>query len=111
SHDSIYRDNAAAGDGKSAGFVDGRAAKARLLPLFGVAVSDTDILFADPGSARIRVIGNGQVATFAGSGRSAGDDGRALDAAFNLPAGIAALPDGTIAVVDHGDSTVRLIRP
>jgi len=74
-------------------------------------VRGTDVLFADPGSARIRLIGNGQVATIAGSGRSGGDDGPALDAAFNLPAGLAALPDGTIAVVDHGDSTVRLIRP
>ena len=109
--DAIHSVSTAAGNGYSAGFADGPAAKARLMPLFGVAVRGTDVLFADPGSARIRIIGDGTVGTFAGSGRSAGDDGPALDAAFNLPAGIAALPDGTVAVVDHGDSTVRLIRP
>ncbi|TMA13804.1 MAG: hypothetical protein E6J86_10460 [Deltaproteobacteria bacterium] len=109
--DAIHSVSTVAGNGYSAGFADGPAANARLMPLFGVAVRGTDVLFADPGSARIRVIGNGEVATIAGSGRSAGDDGPALDAAFNLPAGIAALPDGTIAVVDHGDSTIRLIRP
>ncbi len=91
------------------GFADGPVASASFMPLSGIAYLAGSILVADSGNERIRIIQDGTVGTYAGSGAVGGADGSGAAATFNLPVGIAALPDGMVAVADEGDSTVRLV--
>jgi hypothetical protein len=107
--DGRYTVTTIAGSGQG-GYADGPAAVAMLMPLLGAVVLDGTVLVADGGSARIRKIAGGNVTTWAGNGRSGADDGPALSASFNVPAGLAVLPGGTVAVADQGGSTIRLVR-
>src|SRR6202022_4009021 len=99
--DGRYTATTIAGSGQGA-YADGPATVAMLMPLLGAVVLDGTVLVADGGSARIRKIAGGNVTTWAGNGRSGADDGPALSASFNVPAGLAVLPDGTVAVADQG---------
>ena len=99
-----------AGVTAAGGYADGPAASALFMPLFGIARSNGVLFVADTGNERLRAISGGSVTTFAGTGAATPRDGPGSDAAFNLPAGIAALPDGSLAVVDQGDSTIRIVR-
>jgi NHL repeat len=107
--DGRYTVTTIAGSGQG-GYADAPVAEATLMPLIGAAVLDGAVLVADAGSARLRKIVGGKVTTWAGSGRSGADDGSALSASFNVPTGLAVLPDGTVAVADQGGSTIRLVR-
>ena len=100
-----------AGVTAAGGYADGPAAAALFMPLFGIVQSNGTLLITDTGNERLRAISPaGAVTTFAGSGAARLQDGAGPSAAFNLPTGIAALPDGSFAVVDDGDSTVRVVR-
>jgi DNA-binding beta-propeller fold protein YncE len=89
------------------GFADGPAAQARFRGAVGLTVDARGtILVADGGNRRIRAIAaEGAVSTIAGSGKSGGADGPALQATFADPSGVAVTRDGTIYVLDFvGDN-------
>lgn len=108
-----------AGSGLS-GNADGPAARASFTEPFGIAVAkDGTIFVSDIGGQRIRAIRRGAVSTLAGggepptgSGRVPGGfrDGRASEARFNRPMGLALLPDGTLLVADAWNHCIRAIR-
>ena len=99
-----------AGINQVGGYADGSAGSALFMPLFGIVASGGTIFVTETGNERIRAISGGAVTTFAGSGNAAPADGPGPAATFNLPCGIAQLPDGSFAVVNSGDSTIRLVR-
>jgi hypothetical protein len=71
-----------------------------------------DVVLADTGNHRIRVLGDG-VATLAGGGTGIADggfaDGPAATARFDQPAAAEALRDGSVVVADAGNGRVRRI--
>jgi len=81
---------------------------ARVAPLGGGG-----FLIADSGNDRIRrVDAGGTITTVAGSSSTpgfGGDGGPAGRALLDLPEGVAALPDGSIAIADTGNDRVRLV--
>jgi DNA-binding beta-propeller fold protein YncE len=95
------------------GFADGPGATARFAGLTGlVLLPDGALLAADPLNRRIRhVTAAGVVSTFAGSGEAASRDGRAREAAFVLPFGLACDRAGNVYVTDTGAHRVRRVSP
>lgn len=80
----------------------------------GIAVDASGRVYvADAGySSSIRRIDAAGVTTFAGrAARFSGADGQGSAAGFRLPQGLAVLPNGDLAVADHGNYTLRRITP
>jgi hypothetical protein len=100
-----------AGSGGGGGFADGTGAAARFNYPSGVALlSNGDIVVADQINSRIRLVTpGGVVSTLAGDGTRGYLDGIGLAAKFNLPFGVAVLPNGVIAVGDTGNHRIRLV--
>lgn len=87
------------------GFADGDATTAQLGPVFGIAALGADLLVADPGSYRVRLVEPGPtrattwVRTFAGA-----------DAGLILPTGLAVDPArGIVYVADTGNAVIRAL--
>jgi sugar lactone lactonase YvrE len=101
-----------AGSG-AAGYLDGPAAEAQFNGPVGIAVDKSGRIFvADTYNDRIRVIDpSAQVWTLAGTGHPGAMDGRAVEASFDTPSGIAVDKAGTIFVADTGNGAVRAIAP
>ena len=99
-----------AGDG-TAGFRDGPARRARFDAPSGLGIApDGSLLVADTRNNRIRrVAPDGSVSTVAGVGIIGQRDGRAAEALFDGPTGVAAAADGTIYVADTLNRSIRVI--
>lgn len=110
------REIAHAGDvttlaGSSYGSLDGPVASARFADPTGIALDASgDILVADTGNNRIRMIANGQVSTLAG-GAAGYADGSGSAAEFQNPAGMAVGPGRTLYVADTGNDCIREVSP
>ena len=103
----------------------GPAARASLdRPGAAVVVADGDLVVADTGNERVRVVAArtgvafghhlvaGTVGTVAGTGRLggySGDGGPASGALLNLPTGVAVSHSGDIAVADQNNNRIRLV--
>lgn len=89
----------------------GPAVEARLHKPSGVAFGpDGDMYITEHENHAVRRVDRrGRVTTIAGAnGRGfGGDGGRALDAAFNWPSGIAVAGDGSIYVADRNNDVIR----
>ncbi len=93
-----------------AGFADGPTSVARFDGPVGLAVDPAgDIFVADKGNHRIRRISDGEVTTFAGSGKRGVQDGTRASAEFSFPTGLALGVDGSLFVTDQDVGTVRAI--
>lgn len=93
---------------------DGPGSTARFELPRGIAVdAGGDVFVADAGySSSIRRIDGSGVTTFAGrAARFSGADGQGSAAGFRRPQGLAVLPNGDLAVADHGNYTLRRITP
>jgi streptogramin lyase len=102
-----------AGTGQE-GFKDGAATEAQFdRPRYIQFGPDGNLYVSDTYNHRIRKITpDGQVSTVAGGGTTDGYvDGKAADARFSYPQGLAIAPDGTIYVADIGNQRVRTIDP
>ncbi|MBW2736822.1 MAG: hypothetical protein JRH20_30935, partial [Deltaproteobacteria bacterium] len=98
-----------AGDGQ-VGVLDGPAASAQFVSQGFLAVDSMGKVFtSDIQAHRIRLIENGQVSTYAGTGAGASLDGPSDQAAFNWPAGIALDSQGRLFVAEFQGFRVRLI--
>jgi len=93
----------------------GAAAQAELkLPLAIAYDAAGNISIADSGNHRIRRVAatTGVISTIAGSWPGfSGDGGRAVDATFNAPAGIAVDMAGNVYIADSGNQRIRKIDP
>jgi len=96
----------------------GSAVGAQLASPHDIAVDSHDNLYiADTGNRRIRIVSGGKINTFAGTGAAGpqndplGDGGKATDARFITPTGVAVDKDGNVYVSDIGNATVRKITP
>src|SRR5215831_18677113 len=98
-----------AGDGIAA-FLDGPALNARFKAPQDVTVTaDGTIYVADALNHRIRKIAEGEVSTFAGSGREDTINGAGTVAGFELPIQITSDKDGNLYTLDIEDLRVRKI--
>ena len=102
----------------SAGIADGPALTAEFECPGSILLSPAGDLFLTDGVAhRIRkVTSTGEVITFAGGGATGLGQGGFADgpgdqARFNLPAGIALAPDGSLVVADKDNNRIRRITP
>lgn len=86
------------------------AAASGLTDPMGLCWKNGVLYIAETGANRIVKLQNGQVTTVAGSGEAALTDGRASEAAFDSPQGIAVADDGTIYVADTCNSAIRQIK-
>ena len=96
---------------RAEGLRDGAARDAHLAQPSGLtAIADGAIAFADSEVSALRVLRNGRVETLAGTGLFdwGTDDGDHTTAKLQHPLGVAALPDGSIAVADTFNSLLRV---
>ena len=97
-----------AGMAGQGGMRDGPAVEALFQSPHAVAWTvEDDLLLADIGNARIRVVDSGSVRTVAGSGAEGSNDGEADVASFHYPMDIALAADGTLWIADAGSHSVR----
>ena len=68
-----------------------------------------NLYVADSGDYRVRVISNGVIATAAGGGVAAGDNGPAARAQFDVISSVAVDPAGNVYVADENDNRVRMV--
>jgi len=97
---------------------NGSAIGAQLSSPHDIALDSQDNLYiADTGNRRIRIVSGGKISTFAGTGAGGpqndplGDGGKATDARFITPTGVAVDKAGNVYVSDIGNATVRKITP
>lgn len=91
----------------------GLAVSAQLATPFGLAIdSNGNVYISDSGTDQIRIVNPaGVIQVIAGTGTSgySGDNGPALQAQFNIVAGIALDPLGNLYVADEGNNVVRML--
>jgi hypothetical protein len=97
-----------------AGYQDGAFDHALFNEPMGLALSsDNSTLYvADQANNLIRAIslnGNNQVQTLAGTGKAGKTDGPFSQATFNSPSVLAMLPNDRLAVLDQGNSFIRVL--
>lgn len=98
--------------GSNRGFRDGLANEAKFIAPEGLCLGlDDTIVIADTGGHRVRVLDpkTNQVVTLAGIGLPGANDGPPLQASFNFPTHVAALPSGGVFVAQHSDA--QLLQP
>ena len=99
--------------GAAAAFADGTGAVARFNTPVGVAINGAgNIVVADQGNNRIRVVTPGGITnTIAGSGAAGFMDATGLTAQFNAPSGVVVDGAGNIFVADQTNHRIRSIAP
>jgi len=92
------------------GIKNGPAATARFHYAVDLAVASPGEVYVVEGEKHvIRKIMDGEVTTWAGSGKKGSDDGPLLEARFDYPSGLAFGPKGDLFVGDPGNGGVRRI--
>lgn len=87
---------------------------ARFIELSGVVVAPDGTMFiADKVANRVRVVRDGIITTYAGTGLQGfeGDGGRALDAQLSQPTALALDAAGNLYITDTGNCAVRRVSP
>jgi sugar lactone lactonase YvrE len=100
-----------AGVASDFGFRDGSRTQSRFgFPYGIVADKSGDLYVADASNSRIRKVdSNGNVTTFAGSGKRGNKDGPALSAEFSFPSSIVIDPKGNFYFVDLDNHQIKKI--
>src|SRR5436189_4297660 len=93
------------------GFADGNGTAARFDTPSGIAIDRQGMLYvADTGNNAIRrVTSSGDVSTVAGNTTPGYRDGRALEARFNGPVGVAVDRGGRVIVADTYNDRIRAV--
>jgi uncharacterized protein (TIGR03437 family) len=90
----------------------GPAASAQLSSPQGLAVDSAgNIYIADTGNQRVRLVTNGVINTFAGTGipGSVGDYGSALQAQLHLPSAVAVDKSNNVYIADSANNVIRIV--
>jgi DNA-binding beta-propeller fold protein YncE len=97
--------------GSEEGFADGKAGEAKFNTPSGIAIdADDNLIIADTTDNRIRKLDEkGSVTTIAGSGAVGLKDGKASEATFDSPVGVAVDEDDNIYVADTYNDSIRRI--
>jgi len=98
--------------GATEGFADGNALEAQFNTPSGIAIDKGgNIIIADTSNNRIRKLSTDgtKVSTIAGSGVAGFKDGRAGEAQFDGPIGIAVVKHGNVFVADAYNDSIRKI--
>jgi DNA-binding beta-propeller fold protein YncE len=97
--------------GSGEGFADGKAQEAKFNTPSAIAIDDDDnLIIADTTNNRIRKLDKkGNVTTIAGSGAIGLKDGKANEAAFDSPVGVAVDEEDNIYVADTYNDSIRKI--
>ena len=98
--------------GSSEGFADGNALQAQFNTPSGIAIDRAgNIFIADTSNNRIRKLSTDgtRVSTIAGTGVAGFTDGRAGEAQFDGPIGIAVDPSGNLFIADTYNDSIRKI--
>ncbi|MCY6484175.1 hypothetical protein OW763_07380 [Clostridium aestuarii] len=91
-------------------YIDGDISKAKFDKPRDLAVDGKkNVYISDSGNNVIRKIMNGNIYTFAGTGKKGYKDGNAKEAEFNLPSGIAIDKNGDVYVADILNHVIRKI--
>jgi hypothetical protein len=99
-----------AGQAGRKGSADGMQMRAAFNHPVGIEMRAATVYVADAGNHTIRCITGTNVTTLAGkAGESGSADGYAMEARFNQPMGVAAVPNGDVYVADTGNNTIRKI--
>jgi uncharacterized protein (TIGR03437 family) len=101
-----------AGNGTPGFAGDGSAATTAQLNLpFSVAIAGSNLYIADQANNRIRLVSNGNISTFAGTGTAgnSGDTGAATKALMTSPTGVATDSSGNVYLSDTVSAEVRKI--
>jgi uncharacterized protein (TIGR03437 family) len=101
-----------AGDGHSGAAADGPVSGAHLFLPSGVAVDSSGAVYiADTYNHCVRKVSGGRIVTVAGGNPAAtlGDGGPAVDAALNLPSGLAFDAAGNLYIVDTPANRIRMV--
>lgn len=100
-----------AGMNNEKGFKDGQADSAKFnSPHAVILAKEGGVYVVDIGNARVRLIRDGFVSTFAGNGKTGNEDGKPSDASFIYAIDITS--DGeNIFVADAGSNLIRKITP
>lgn len=94
------------------GFADGPATAAKFYGPGGLVTTAVgDLYVADGINHRLRLVANGQVSTFAGTGAQGLKDGPLNTAQFAFPSDIALAPNGTLYVADKTNHRIRAVIP
>ena len=97
-----------AGDARRPGYKDGTLESARFNTPSSIVLSPHgDVILADTGNNRIRMISNGIVTTIGGSGLRGSNDGPFLEASFRSPSGLCLSPDGDLYIADYHNHLIR----
>jgi len=92
------------------GYVDGDILKAKInKPRFTAVGAEGIIYISDTGNNSIRKIAKGTMKTVAGNGKAGYKNGKATEASFNCPSGIALDAKGNIYVADSLNNVIREI--
>ncbi|CAH8247046.1 copper amine oxidase [Paenibacillus melissococcoides] len=93
------------------GYRDGKAGEALFNGPAGIAITaEGGIVVADRWNHAVRYIYEGKVYTLSGGGRTGHQNGWAEQATFREPIDVAVLSNGTIAVADGFNNSIRLFR-
>jgi uncharacterized protein (TIGR03437 family) len=94
---------------------DGPATEARLnTPTHLLVDPSGNIIFSDSGNHRVRrITPDGTITTIAGNGTAAfsGDNGQAVNASLNFPAGLALNSAGELLIADTSNHRIRAVSP
>jgi sugar lactone lactonase YvrE len=95
------------------GFRDGDSSEAQFNRPAGIAVDGAgNVYVADKDNHRIRMITpEGEVTTFAGSGKEGHEDGLGTRASFSFPVGLTIDQDGNLYASEQGYFSIRKIDP
>ncbi|WP_374020245.1 copper amine oxidase [Paenibacillus thiaminolyticus] len=93
------------------GYRDGKASEALFNGPAGIAVTaEGGIVVADRWNHALRYLYDGKVYTLSGGGGTGHQNGSAEQATFREPMDVAVLSNGTIAVADGFNNSIRLLR-
>jgi hypothetical protein len=88
--------------------LDGENTEALFNLPIGLALTDGNLIVADSGNHRIRLVTANEVITLAGTGEPGASDGPPLDSEFNLPSGVY-IQNNILYIADTGNNLIRCL--
>jgi DNA-binding beta-propeller fold protein YncE len=88
------------------GYLDGESSEALFNLPMGLTLNNGDLIVADSGNHRIRLVTSQEVSTLAGTGEPGAADGLPEESEFNLPSDVF-IQNGVLYIADTGNNLIR----